>query len=194
MPGRKILVATDDPLNGLVLASQVAALSHAPVGPVTSEEDAVDALRSQAPHLAVLDAGLASDHGARLADRLFRVRAVPIVRLIEYEAARADASPVLISPVQDLVKPISVEDLQAGIDGAGRRFAAWRRQSRRIAEATRELDEGALLDRARSALVEWHRVSATDAAALLRRETSARRQTATEFARGVLTARALHHP
>lgn len=191
MAALTILVAEEEPLNAMALEAQALALGHRVVGPAATGAEAVGLAEAYTIDLAILDLSMGGRAALGTAERIFRIRPVPIVVLTDYgdsEAAhRAACAPVF----HHLVKPVSTEELMPAISVARRRFMEWTELRTEVADLERRLGEHKVIERAKGLIMEQHGVSADRACRVLEEESERRGESATEIARTIIAADAL---
>ncbi|MFW6078695.1 MAG: ANTAR domain-containing response regulator [Gemmatimonadota bacterium] len=186
-----ILVAEDEPLTAMALEAQIVALGHRIVGPARTGDEAVRLTREQPIDVAIIDLGMSRRAGLDTAERIVRIRPVPVIVLAEYGESARSGREVGAPVFHHLVKPVSTEELLPAISVARRRFEEWTELTTQVERLERELDERKALERAKGLIMEERGVSAAQADRILAEEGERRGEGPGEIARMIIAANEL---
>ncbi|MEZ5353064.1 MAG: response regulator [Bryobacteraceae bacterium] len=158
----RILVVEDDPSIGMMIEEVLSGKQYE-VRLVTSPGEALEAVKQQAPDLALMDINLGSDiDGIETVKRMREISDVPVCFITAYSDEATVARAEQVDPMAYLVKPFETGDVGAMVKislANARRQKAKEQQAARMELAAREAQEAMLfLD------AEGHLKSATGAA------------------------------
>lgn len=183
----RILIAEDDPVIGLGLATRVRALGHEPIGPAPDGAQAVALAREQAPDLYLFDIDMPVLDGLAAAEALAAAglrRPVVVVTGVE-DPSLIDRS--IASGVSAyLAKPINDRALDAAIRLAATRHAEFQALEQEVSKARQALDDRKLVERAKALLMEGLGLSEPDAFRRIQRAARSRNARLVEVAADIL--------
>jgi len=187
----RVLIVEDDTLVGMGLRSQLERLGHTVVGQAATGAEAADLFRSHKPDLVLMDIRLDDGDGIELAKALLAERRAPMIIISAYGGpeliGRASAAGVF----GYLIKPVSVESVQAQIEVAVQRF---REQEKLIAEneaLAQTLEARKLVEKAKGIFMKRLGLSEADAHRRLQQESQRRRLGMAEIARKIIESEEL---
>jgi response regulator NasT len=187
----RVLVVEDDTLVGIGLRSQLEKLGHEVVGQASGAAEAQAIYRSQKPGLVLMDIRLDGIDGITLAAELLAERRCPMVILSAYGdkelVERAGAAGVF----GYLIKPVTIEGLQAQIEVAVRRF---QQQEKLIAEKDslqQTLETRKLVEKAKGIFMKRMNLDEAEAHRRLQLESQRRRISLADLAKRVIESEEL---
>jgi response regulator NasT len=187
----RVLIVEDDTLVGLGLRAQLEKLGHQVVGHVSIASEAKSIYREHQPDVVLMDIRLDGIDGIVLATELLAERRCPMVILSAYGdkelVERAGAAGVF----GYLIKPVTIEGLQAQIEVAVRRFQA---QEQLIAEKdslTQTLETRKLVEKAKGIFMKRMKLDEAEAHRRLQQESQKRRISLAELAKRVIDSEQL---
>ncbi|MGH7483044.1 MAG: ANTAR domain-containing response regulator [Longimicrobiales bacterium] len=186
--GIRILVAEDEPLSALALKGQLEALGHSVIGPAGDGREAIRLAAEREPGLAILDIRMPEVSGLEAAEEIFRHHPIPILLLTGYSSPEYIDRATVLPVFHYLVKPVTMDDLVPAIGVARARFSEWARYRSDVEDLQNKLKERALVDRAKSVLMQTRRLSEPDAYRVLQKESQNRNIPMVDVARTVLLA------
>ncbi|GAC1320201.1 MAG: response regulator [Thermoleophilaceae bacterium] len=151
----RILIAEDDPVIGLGLASRVRALGHESLGPVPDGEAALTAAREDPPDLYLFDIDMPRLDGLSAARRLAEEglrRPVVVVTGVEDPALIDRCIATGVSAY--LTKPINDLELDAALRLAATRQAEFQALEAEVSRALQALEDRKVVERAKALLSE----------------------------------------
>lgn len=187
----RVLVVEDDTLVGMGLVAQLRRLGHVVVGHAASAAEATAMYRQHRPDLVLMDIRLDDSDGIELSRQFLAERRVPMI------IVSAFSEPELIRRASDvgvfgyLIKPVSLESVQAQIEVAVTRF---RVQERLIAERedlAQSLENRKLVERAKGILMRRLNLGEQEAHRRLQLESQRRRLNMADLARKVIESEEL---
>jgi len=187
----RVLIVEDDTLVGLGLRAQLEKLGHQVVGHASIAGEAKSIYREQQPDVVLMDIRLDGIDGIVLATELLAERRCPMVILSAYGdkelVERAGAAGVF----GYLIKPVTIEGLQAQIEVAVRRFQA---QEQLIVEKDslrQTLETRKLVERAKGIFMKRMNLDEAEAHRRLQLESQKRRISLAELAKRVIESEQL---
>jgi len=187
----RVLIVEDDTLVGLGLRAQLEKLGHQVVGHASTAAEAKSIYREHQPDVVLMDIRLDGIDGITLAIELLAERRCPMVILSAYGdkelVERAGAAGVF----GYLIKPVTIEGLQAQIEVAVRRFRA---EEQLIAEKNslaQTLETRKLVEKAKGIFMKRMNLDEAEAHRRLQQESQKRRISLAELARRVIESEQL---
>src|SRR5918997_687695 len=119
---RRALIVEDETLVGMGLKNDLERIGHTVIAQAASAEEARRQFRAKQPDLVLMDIRLGADDGIELAAELLRERRCPMIILSAYSEQQLIERAGAAGVFGYLIKPVSVEGLQAQIEVAVRRF------------------------------------------------------------------------
>lgn len=184
----KILIAEDDGLVARDLARKVKEVGHTVAGLAETGRRAVEAARSLAPDLVLLDIAMPGLDGIAAAREILAARAVPIVMVTAHGDPDLVARAVSAGVMGYLLKPVSDAALRAGIHVAMARFAELQALSKQVTGLSEALEVRKIVERAKGILMKRLQVSEGEAFRRLQRRAGAERRTLRDVAHAVWEA------
>lgn len=184
----KILIAEDDGLVARDLARKVKEVGHTVAGLAETGRRAVEAARSLAPDLVLLDIAMPGLDGIAAAREILAARAVPIVMVTAHGDPDLVARAVSAGVMGYLLKPVSDAALRAGIHVAMARFAELQALSKQVTGLSEALEVRKIVERAKGILMKRLQVSEAEAFRRLQRRAGAERRTLRDVAHAVWEA------
>jgi response regulator NasT len=182
----RVLVVEDDTLVGMGLRSQLEKLGHDVVGQASGASEAKAVYRDGRPDLVLMDIRLDGIDGITLAIELLAERRCPMVILSAYGdkelVERAGSAGVF----GYLIKPVTIEGLQAQIEVAVRRF---QQQEQLIAEKDslqQTLETRKLVEKAKGIFMKRMNLDEAEAHRRLQQESQKRRISIADLAKRII--------
>jgi two-component system, response regulator PdtaR len=182
----RVLIVEDETLVGMGLKNALERIGHTVTAHVATAEEARRAYRDQKPDLVLMDIRLDGADGIELAAELLKERRCPMIILSAYSDQqlidRAGAAGVF----GYLIKPASVESLQAQIGIAVRRFQEQERMRKEKDELSETLETRKLVERAKGVFMRRLNLDEAEAHKRLQQESQKRRISLAELAKKVI--------
>jgi response regulator NasT len=187
----RVLIVEDDTLVGMGLRSQLERLGHVVIGQAATAPEATELYRSQKPDLVLMDIRLDDTDGIELAKALLALRRVPMIIISAYSEAelieRASAAGVF----GYLIKPVTLEGVQAQIEVAMRRFAEQESLIEKNESLMQMLETRKLVEKAKGIFMKRLGLSEADAHRRLQQESQRRRVGMDEIAKKIIESEEL---
>lgn len=186
-PEMRILIADDESIIRLGLASMLQDLGHEVVSAADGRE-AITLARQHRPDLAILDIKMPFTDGLQAAQTLHSTQPMPILILTAFSEQD------LIEQASDLpihgylIKPVQREDVAAAIAVAAKRFRDTARLEDQSAALAEQLETRKLLDRAKAVLMA-DGMSEESAHRHIQAQARRLRRTVSEVARSIVHAK-----
>lgn len=184
----RILVADDEHLVAMGIASALRAVGFDVCGPVADGNAAIDAARTDQPDVALLDIRMPGGDGLECAAALWKELEIPSVILSAFSSAEFLSEAQKAGVFGYLLKPITGEALRATINIAWARAGVMLEQTRRIGQLENTLAVRRTVEMAKWRLIEIRRISEPEAHALLQRTARNERRRLADVADEVLKA------
>ncbi|MCC6422212.1 MAG: response regulator [Phycisphaerales bacterium] len=187
----RVLIVEEDTLVGMGLRSQLERLGHVVIGQAATAPEATELYRSQKPDLVLMDIRLDDTAGSELAKALLALRRVPMIIISAYSEAelieRASAAGVF----GYLIKPVTLEGVQAQIEVAMRRFAEQESLIEKNESLMQMLETRKLVEKAKGIFMKRLGLSEADAHRRLQQESQRRRVGMDEIAKKIIESEEL---
>jgi two-component system, response regulator PdtaR len=160
----RVLIAEDDPVIAMGLATRLRSLGHEPIGPAGDGEQAIAMAKASLPDLYLFDiempevdglAAAAQLAGAGLRRPVVVVTGVDDPGLIERSIASGVGA--------YLTKPIDARELEAALELAAARHAEFQALENEVTQAQQALEDRKLIERAKGLLMSALQLSEQDA-------------------------------
>ena len=159
MAGLRVLIAEDDPLVAVTLSDQVARLGHTVVAVASDGQEAIDMARRERPDIALLDIKMPNVDGISAAEQIAAQLDIPILMLTAYSDRPLVLRAAEAGALGYLLKPVSSEELAAAMNLAMARHREKLMLKDELGRLEDQLAERALIDRAKSILMERVRLT-----------------------------------
>lgn len=183
---RKVLIVEDDTLVGLGIKANLEKLGHEVIGQVSNSEEAVELFESHRPDLVLLDIKLNGTDGIEVASRLLEIRRCPLIVVSAYSDADLVRRAGEAGVFGYLIKPVSVEGLQAQIEVAVRRFQEQQQLIEEKQELAQTLENRKLIERAKGIFMRRLNLDENEAHRRLQSESQRRRIPLPDLARKII--------
>jgi response regulator NasT len=184
------LVADDEHLIAIGIASNLRDLGHEVVGIASDGEAAVALAREQSPELALLDLRMPKLSGAEAAMILYEELGVPSIIVSAYSdqehVARIQGYGSSSGVYGYLLKPVGVDELRVSLGVARQRAAVDQHRADRISQLENNLANRRTVEQAKWKLVERLKITEPVAHDRLQRVARDRRRPLIEIARRVI--------
>jgi response regulator NasT len=181
----KILIAEDDGLVASDLARKVHEIGHHVAGMAETGPRAVEAARTLAPDLILLDVAMPGLDGIAAAREILASRPIPIVMITAHGDPDLVEQAASAGVMGYLLKPVSATALRAGIQVALARFVELQTLSRQVSGLTEALEIRKVVERAKGILMKRLQVSEAEAFRRLQRRAGAERRSLRDVAQAV---------
>lgn len=188
MESLRILIADDESIRLLSLRMQLAALGHTVVAEASDGAEAVALAEKTHPDLAVLDIRMPVLDGIEAAERITRVRPIPIILLTAYSEAQLVDRAAQSSIFAYLMKPVAEEDLLPAISLALARFRQFQALHREVTDLQAALETRKLVERAKGILMRRLDLSEEEAFRRLQKQSQDTNRQLAEVAQALITA------
>ena len=184
----RVLIADDESLHNLALASQLETLGHQVVATAANGREAVELARDTRPDLAFLDIRMPTMTGPEAAHEIAADRPIPMIILSAYSDSRTVDEAIRAPVFHYLVKPVDPDDLAPAIAVARARFDEWLDARRQRDMLELRLEERKIIERAKGLLMESRRLSERDAYRFLQKTSQDKNTPMVDLARKILLA------
>jgi two-component system, response regulator PdtaR len=182
----RVLIVEDETLVGMGLKNALERIGHTVTAHAATAEEARRAFRGDKPDLVLMDIRLDGADGIELAAELLKERRCPMIILSAYSdqqlIERAGAAGVF----GYLIKPVSVESLQAQIAIAIRRFQEQEKIRQENEELSETLETRKLVERAKGVFMRRLHLDEPEAHKRLQQESQKRRISLGELAKKII--------
>jgi AmiR/NasT family two-component response regulator len=187
----RVLIVEDETLVGMGLRDVLERMGHVVVAHADNAETAREEFRDEQPDLVLMDIRLGADDGIALAAELLKVRRCPMIIVSAYGdpslIERAGAAGVF----GYLIKPVSIEGLQAQIEVAMVRFKDHEKIRSEKDELATMLESRKLVERAKGIFMRRLGLDEPEAHKRLQQESQKRRMTIGELAKRIIESEEL---
>lgn len=166
---RRVLVADDEHLVAMGIASALTSVGFVVCGPVADGTAAMEIARTDHPDLALLDIRMPHVDGLQCAARLWAELEIPSVILSAYSSQNYVEEAQRSGVFGYLLKPIIGESLRVAINVAWTKSISESSLSKRVIELEQNLAVRKSVEMAKWRLIEAHRMTEPEAHALLQR-------------------------
>lgn len=182
----RILVAEDEHLVATELTLTLSSLGFTVVGPATDGDAAVRLAQIGAPDMALLDIRMPVRDGLSAASEIYSSFGVPVIMLTAYSDPEQIKDAEKAGVFGYLVKPATEAQIRAAIGVAWGRFVAHATEKAGAEDLRRRLEERKIIEKAKWAIVQVHKVTEPDAMKLLQKTARDRRTPLIDVAKSVL--------
>lgn len=187
----RVLIVEDETLVGMGLRDVLERMGHVVVAHADNADAARAEYRDEQPDLVLMDIRLGADDGIQLAAELQRVRRCPMIIVSAYGEQslieRAGAAGVF----GYLIKPVSIEGLQAQIEVAMLRFKEHERVRSEKDELATMLESRKLVERAKGIFMRRLGLDEPEAHKRLQQESQKRRMSIGDLAKRIIESEEL---
>jgi response regulator NasT len=184
----KILIAEDDGLVANDLARKLHGIGHHVAGMAETGLRAVEAARTLAPDLILLDVAMPGLDGITAAREILASRPVPIIMITAHGDPDLVGQAASAGVMGYLLKPVSATALRAGIQVALARFVELQTLARQVSGLTEALEVRKVVERAKGILMKRLQVSEAEAFRRLQRRAGTERRSLRDVAQAVWEA------
>lgn len=189
---RRILIADDEHLVALGVASSLGDLGYSVVGPVADGQAAVEVCRADHPDMALLDIRMPVVDGLACAATLWKELEIPSVIVSAYSTQNYVEEAQEAGVFGYLLKPITTESLRAAISIAWSRASAQAWQSKRINQLEESLAVRRTVEMAKWRIIEGRQISEAEAHSMMQRTARNERRRLIDVANEILAQ--VDHP
>lgn len=187
----RVLVADDEHLVAAGLASNLMDLGYEVVGPASSGDEAVSMCREDPPDIALLDICMPGRDGLSAAKELFESLGIPVVMFSAFTTPEYIEAGRRAGVFGYLLKPVTQEQLRAGISIAWGRYFDWMMQNGEIETLRQRLEDRKIVERAKWLLVQKQGLTEPQAQRALQQRARDNRTQLAEVAAAVLESERL---
>jgi response regulator NasT len=189
---RRIMVADDEHLVAMGIATSLKAVGFEVCGPATDGQAAIELARADQPDLALLDIRMPQKDGLACAAAIWNELEIPAIILSAYSSPQYVDEAQRIGVFGYLLKPITGEALRATINVAWSRAMMQIEQKCRIGQLEQTLAVRRTVELAKWRLIEHRRMTESEAHALLQRTARNERRRLADLADEIL--KRVDHP
>jgi AmiR/NasT family two-component response regulator len=190
-PPRRILIVEDETLVGMGLRTDLERLGHTVVSQASTADEARREFRDKRPDVVLMDIRLDGADGIELAAELLKERRVPMIIHSAYSEQQLIERAGAAGVFGYLIKPASVESLQAQIEVAVRRFEEHERVLAEKQELAATLETRKLVEKAKGIFMRRLNLDEPEAHKRLQQESQKRRISIGELARKIIESEEL---
>jgi response regulator NasT len=188
---RRVLIVEDETLVGMGLKKDLERLGHTVVSQASNADEARRQFRDKQPDVVLMDIRLDTDDGIELAAELLKERRVPIIMLSAYSEQQLIERAGAAGVFGYLIKPASMEGLQAQIEVAARRFQEHEKVLAEKQELATTLETRKLVEKAKGIFMRRLNLDEPEAHKRLQQESQKRRISIGELARKIIESEEL---
>ena len=188
MKSLRVLIADDESIRLLSLASQLAALGHRVVAEATQGDEAVRLAAEHRPDLAILDIKMPVMDGIEAAERITQAQPIPIILVTAYSEAQLVERAARANISAYLMKPVAEDDLLPAITLALARFREFESLRREVADLRDALDARKVVEKAKGILMRRLGLTEDEAFKRLQKQSQDTNRKLAEVAEAVVTA------
>lgn len=182
----RILVADDEHLVASGMATNLAALGYEVVGPVPDGETAIERCRQDGPDMALLDIRMPHRDGLDAAGVIFGELSIPVVIFSAYSDPKYVDAGSRAGIFGYLLKPVTKEQLRAGISVAWSRYLDYAGKNEAIETLQDRLAQRRVIEQAKWIIVKRRGVDEPEAMRLLQKRARSNRRSMADVARSVI--------
>ncbi len=168
------------------MAGQLVELGHQVVGPAYDGDMVMELAGKQVPDLALLDIRLPKKSGLEAAEILFEQMGIPVVIFSAYSTEEYIDHSARAGVFGYLLKPVSVDQLRAGISVAWGRYAKHCEQHQEIGALKERLEQRKVIEQAKWILVQRKQVTEPEAMRSLQQQARSNRRKLIDVAQAVI--------
>jgi response regulator NasT len=187
----RVMIVEDETLVGMGLKKDLERLGHAVVAHAASVDEARREYAAKRPDLVMMDIRLGGADGIELAAELLKERRCPMVILSAYSEQKLIERAGAAGVFGYLIKPASVESLQAQIEVAFRRFQEQEQVRQEKDDLAATLETRKLVERAKGIFMRRLNLDEPEAHKRLQQESQKRRMTIGELAKKIIESEEL---
>ena len=187
----RVLIVEDETLVGMGLRKDLERLGHTVVSQAATAEEARREFRDKRPDLVMMDIRLDGADGITLAAELLRERSVPMIILSAYSEQQLIERAGAAGVFGYLIKPVSVESLQAQVEVAVRRFQEHAKVLAEKQELAATLETRKLVEKAKGIFMRRLNLDEPEAHKRLQQESQKRRIGIGELAKKIIESEEL---
>lgn len=184
---RRILVADDEHLVAMGVASFLEQLGYEVCGPASDGTSALELARSDQPDIALLDIRMPGLDGLACAAMLWRELGIPSIILSAYSSTRYVEEAQKAGVFGYLLKPVTGEALRAAIGIAWVRAESQSAQAKRIGQLEQSLAVRKTVEMAKWKIIQATGLSEPEAHGLLQRTARSDRRRLVDLAQEVMS-------
>jgi AmiR/NasT family two-component response regulator len=187
----RVMIVEDETLVGMGLRKDLERLGHTVVAHASNADDARREYADKKPDLVFMDIRLDGADGIELAAELLQQRRCPMIILSAYSEQRLIERAGAAGVFGYLIKPASVEGLQAQVEVAFRRFQEHEKVRLEKDELAAALETRKLVERAKGIFMKRFNLEEPEAHKRLQQESQKRRITIGELAKKIIESEEL---
>jgi response regulator NasT len=188
---RRVLIVEDETLVGMGLKKDLERLGHAVVSQASTADQARREFRDMQPDIVLMDIRLDGADGIELAAELLAERRVPMIILSAYSEQQLIERAGAAGVFGYLIKPVSIESLQAQLEVAVRRFQEHERVLSEKQELAATLEARKLVEKAKGIFMRRLSLDEPEAHKRLQQESQKRRINISELAKKIIESEEL---
>ena len=188
---RRVLIVEDETLVGMGLKKDLERLGHTVVSQASTADQARREFADKQPDIVLMDIRLDGADGIELAAELLKQRRVPMIILSAYSEQQLIERAGAAGVFGYLIKPVSIESLQAQIEVACRRFEEHEKVVAEKQELAATLETRKLVEKAKGIFMRRLSLDEPEAHTRLQQESQKRRISIGELARKIIESEEL---
>jgi AmiR/NasT family two-component response regulator len=182
----RVVVAEDDSIVELGLRRMLKGLGHEVVGSARNGKEAVQLVEDHHPDIAILDIRMPEVDGLQAARTIAEKCPVAILMLTAFTEHKLIKEAAESGAFAYLLKPVSMNQLEAAMDLAMARFKDHRHLATKVESLENELKNRKLIDRATKILAGYLSVPEAEALRRIQEESRRQRQKLEETAKAII--------
>jgi two-component system, response regulator PdtaR len=187
----RVLIVEDETLVGMGLKNDLERVGHTVVAQAANADEARRLYAEKLPNLVFMDIRLGGDDGIALAAELLQTRRCPMIILSAYSEQQLIERAGQAGVFGYLIKPVSVEALQAQVEVAVRRFQEQEQVRQEKDDLAATLETRKLVERAKGIFMRRLSLDEPEAHKRLQQESQKRRMTIGDLAKKIIESEEL---
>ena len=183
---KRVLIADDELLVAQGIMNNLVGAGYEIIGPYKNGQDAVEACKKEKPDIALLDIQMPVMDGLSAAHRIFHELNIPVVMLTAYSDSTYLENSKSAGIFGFLLKPVSKEQLCAGLLISWQRFLEHVKQQSQIVDLEQKLTDRKIIEKAKWIIVHRKKITEPEAMKMLQKQSRNSRKSLVAVARAVI--------